>query len=145
MAVSTISSALWATGWINKQSQDVINLLNGNRSAEQMIWEYFWLRKEVQYSDDWQEVVWMINEFRDFVALQQKKVQFVQYFKDKGMTEEMYYKVIPREFTYIPEVKEEIITNPIKDEQPNDISSPEPKGEQPLLFQKLKKKLLLTL
>jgi len=30
----------------------IVGFLNGNRSAEQMIQEYFGLRKEVVYSDD---------------------------------------------------------------------------------------------
>lgn len=105
-------------------------MINGNRTAEQMIGEYFGLRKEVVYSDDGKEVLDMINEFRDHATLQRKKVHFVQYFRDKGMTEEMYNKVIPQAYTYVP--VEKIILNVSENEQSNDTSSPEPKGEQPL-------------
>lgn len=115
MTVSTISSALWKTWWINTESQNIINILNWNRTAEQMIWEYFGLRKEKIMSDDWLELIDMLNEFRDPKALQEKKVQFVPYFAEKWMTEEMFYKVVPKEYVYIPKQ--------IKDEQQNDISS----------------------
>lgn len=130
MPVSTISSALGATWGINQHSQNVINQINGNRSAESMIGEYFGLCKEVKYSDDGKEVVGMVNDFKDHAALQKKKVQFVQFFKDKGMTEEMYFKVIPREFTYVPEVK--VITKNKVNEQSNDVSTSESEGEPTL-------------
>ena len=133
MAVSTIQSALGATGGINKQSQDIINQINGNRSAEQMIGEYFGLRKEVQYSDDGQEVIGMINEFKDREALQRKKVQFVQYFKDKGMTEEMFKKATLQDYVYVYTPKITTITpKPIENEQSDDNSTTEPKGEPAL-------------
>lgn len=61
----------------------IVSFLNGNRSAEQMIQEYFGLRKEVVYSDDGSEVVDMINEFRDPEMLQLKKVQYNDYFASK--------------------------------------------------------------
>ena len=83
MAVSTIQSALGATGGINQESNKIIAILNGNRTAEQMIQEYFGLRKEVIYSDDGTEVVDMINEFRDPEALKFKKVRYNDYFASK--------------------------------------------------------------
>lgn len=83
MAVSTISSALGKTGGINPESQKVINWLNGNRSAEEMIGEYFGLRKEIIYSDDGKQVEGMINEFKDHAILKQKKVHFAPYFAEK--------------------------------------------------------------
>ena len=130
MAVSTIQSALGATGGINKQSQDIINQINGNRSAEQMIGEYFGLRKEVQYSDDGKEVIGMINEFKDREVLQKKKVEFVQYFKDKGMTEEMFKKATLADYVYVYTPK--ITIKPTENEQSNDNSTTEPKGEPAL-------------
>ena len=135
MAVSTIASTLGRVGGVRDENgvdhtTPIINILNGNRTAEQMIGEYFGLRKEVVYSDDWKEVLDMINEFRNHSVLQEKKVHFVQYFKDKGMTEEMYYKVIPREYVYKP--VEKIIPNVTENEQSNNISTTESKGEQPL-------------
>lgn len=93
-----------------------------------MIGEYFGLRKEVVYSDDGQSVIDMINEFRDHAILQKKKVHFVPYFAEKGMTEEMYYKVIPREYQYIPTPK---LTNPTN-EQPDSISDGELASEPEL-------------
>lgn len=101
MAVSTIQSALGATGGINQESNKVIAMLNGNRTAEQMIQEYFGLRKEVIYSDDGTEVIDMINEFRDPEALKFKKVRYNDYFASKGLTEEMFYKNVPRNLVYV--------------------------------------------
>lgn len=80
----------------------IVSFLNGNRSAEQMIQEYFGLRKEVVYSDDGSEVVDMINEFRDPEMLQLKKVQYNDYFASKGLTEDMFYKYVPRNLVYNP-------------------------------------------
>lgn len=101
MAVSTIASALWAVWGINQESNKVIGFLNGNRTAEQMIQEYFGLRKEVVYSDDGTEVIDMVNEFRDPEALQKKKVRYNDYFASKGLTEEMFYKNVPRSLVYV--------------------------------------------
>ena len=66
-----------------------------------MVQEYFGLRKEVVYSDDGTEVVDMINEFKDPEALKAKKVCYKQYFADKGLTEEMFYKLVPRNLVYV--------------------------------------------
>ena len=98
MAVSTIGSSFGKTGGINEESQKVINRINGHKSAEEMIAEYFGLRKEVIYSDDGKEVVDMVNEFRDPVILKAKKVRFVPYFEEKGMTLEMFHKAVPKEY-----------------------------------------------
>ena len=80
----------------------VVAFLNGNRSAEQMIQEYFGLRKEVVYSDDGSEVVDMINEFKDPEMLQTKKVRYNDYFASKGLTEDMFHKYVPRNLVYNP-------------------------------------------
>lgn len=40
----------------------------------------------------------MVNEFRDPVALKKKKVRFVPYFEQKGMTLEMFHKAVPKEY-----------------------------------------------
>lgn len=94
----------------------IVAFLNGNRSAEQMIQEYFGLRKEVVYSDDGSEVVDMINEFKDPEMLQTKKVRYNDYFASKGLTEEMFYKYVPRAFVYT-ETVEAPITNLIEDDK----------------------------
>lgn len=67
-----------------------------------MIQEYFGLRKEVIYSDDGTEVVDMINEFRDPEMLKFKRVRYNDYFASKGLTEEMFYKCVPRAYVYNP-------------------------------------------
>ena len=48
-----------------------------------MIQEYFGLRKEVIYSDDGENVIDMINEFRDPSMLKLKKVRYNNYFASK--------------------------------------------------------------
>ena len=101
MTVSTIASALWALGGINPESNKVLGFLQWQRTAEQMIQEYFGLRKEVIYSDDGQEVVDMINEFRDPSMLKQKKVRYNEYFRSKWLTEDMFYKLVPHEYVYV--------------------------------------------
>lgn len=68
------------------------------KSAEEMIGEYFGLRKEAVYSDDGTEIIDMINEFRDPIALKSKKVRFVPYFAEKGMTQEMFDKAVPPQY-----------------------------------------------
>lgn len=121
MAVSTIASAYGNTGGINEESQKVINRLNGHKTAEEMIGEYFGLRKEVIYSDDGKEVVDMVNEFRDPAVLKAKKVRFVPYFESKGMTRDMFDKAIPKQYqpeepvTVKEDVRPEAYSDPIGD------------------------------
>lgn len=81
-----------------------------------MIQEYFGLRKEVIYSDDWQEVVDMINEFRDPEMLKKKKVCYKPYFASKWLTEEMFYKCVPREYVYV-EAPIAPVTNLVQDDK----------------------------
>lgn len=88
-------------GGINPESNKVLGYMSGQRTAEQMIQEYFGLRKEVIYSDNWEEVVDMINEFRDPATLKFKKVCYKPYFATKWLTEEMFYKCVPREYVYV--------------------------------------------
>ena len=88
MSVSTISSSFGRVGGVKDENgidhtTPIINVMNGHRTAEQMIGEYFGLRKEVIYSDDGKEVVDMVNEVRDPSALKRKKVSFVPYFESK--------------------------------------------------------------
>lgn len=134
MPVSTIGSALGAVGGVKDpngvdNTTPIVNFLNGHRTAAQMIQEYFGLRKEVIYSDDGTEVIDMINEFKDPEAIKFKKVRYNNYFAGKGLTEEMFYKCIPRAFVYsetvietIPETPEVLENNPIKDDK--DSTSP---------------------
>lgn len=129
MAISTVASALGALGGITPESNKVIQFLNGGRSAEQMIQEYFGLRKEVIYSDDGTEVVDMINEFKDPEILKFKKVRYNDYFASKGLTEEMFYKLVPRAFVY--KEGEESTTNLIEDDK--DTTSSGESEEKPVV------------
>lgn len=107
MAVSTTQNIYWIKddNGVDNTSK-IVAFLNGNRSAEQMIQEYFWLRKEVVYSDDGSEVVDMINEFRDAEMLQMKKVRYNDYFASKWLTEDMFYKYVPRNLVYNPTIND---------------------------------------
>ena len=116
MAISTIASALGNMGGINPESNKVLQFINGSRTAEQMIQEYFGLRKEVIYSDDGTDVIDMINEFKDPEMLKFKKVRYNDYFASKGLTEEMFYKYVPRAFVYT-EPTETPTTNLIEDDK----------------------------
>lgn len=134
MAVSTIASALGQLWWINPESNKVLQFLNWGRSAEQMIQEYFGLRKEVIYSDDGTEVVDMINEFKDPEMLKFKKVRYNDYFASKGLTEEMFYKNVPRNLVYVEstpnliEDVKDITSTGIVEEKP---VVPSPRGRTP--------------
>lgn len=99
-------------GGINPESNKVLSYMSGQRTAEQMIQEYFGLRKEVIYNDAGDEVVDMINEFRDPATLKFKKVCYNPYFASKWLTEEMFYKCVPREYVYIAP-KEVATTEPV--------------------------------
>ena len=111
MAVSTTENAIRYMGGINEASNKILSKLNGQKSAEEMIGEYFGLRKEVLFSDDGQDVTGMIDEFRDHDILQKKKVRYVEYFATKGLTKEMYDKVIPTSYTYKEPLKDNKETN----------------------------------
>ena len=104
-----MASALGGMWGINPESQKILMFLWGQRTAEQMIQEYFGLRKEVIYSDDGETVIDMINEFRDPTILKFKKVRYNAYFASKWLTEEMFYKIVPRDSVYVEPV-EPIVT-----------------------------------
>lgn len=99
-----------------------------------MIQEYFGLRKEVIYSDDGTEVVDMINEFKDPEMLKFKKVRYNDYFASKGLTEEMFYKNVPRNLVYVEstpnliEDVKDITSTGIVEEKP---VVPSPRGRTP--------------
>ena len=126
MPVTTIDSLYGVPKGVNAESQKVINQLNGHRSAEEMIGEYFGLVKEFRYEDGTtsvtavanKEVKEYVNEFMDEKALKAKGVKFVPYFSEKGMTLEMFNKA----------VKVTTSTNG----NTNDTSTPEPKREPTL-------------
>ena len=124
MPISTVENAFKNFGGINQESNKILSSINGQRTVEEMIWEYFGLRKEVIYSDDGQSVDGMINEFIDHDVLQKKKVRYVPYFESKGMTKEMYDKVIPTSYQY----QEPLEDNQNKDEQNTSTRKPKRKS-----------------
>ena len=48
----------------NDESQKVMNYMQGKRTAEQMVGEFFGLRKEAVYDNLWQSVIDFINDFK---------------------------------------------------------------------------------
>lgn len=126
MPVSTIASAYGAAQGVNPESQKVINYINGHRTAEDMIGEYYGLVKEFRYEDGTtsvtavanKEVKEYVNEFMDERVTQEKGVKFIPYFESKGMTLEMFNKAVK--------------VTPATNGNTNESSTPEPKGEPAL-------------
>jgi hypothetical protein len=148
MPVTTIESAYGTPQGVNAESQKVINQLNGYRSAEEMIGEYFGLVKEFRYTDGTtsvtavpnKEVDEYVNEFKDAKVLKEKGVSFVPYFAEKGMTKEMFEKAVKIEavvelplevVTHEIELPLEVVT-PIENGNTNDTGDTEPQGEPSL-------------
>lgn len=94
MAITTTS----AIRWYNPESQAILNYMAWARTNEQIIGEYFWLVKQAVYNDAWDKVIDMINDFKDPKALKAKWVHYVEQFKDYGITEEVFYNIIEREY-----------------------------------------------
>ena len=86
MPVSTTASALG----INPQTNAVINYMNGARTPEQVIGEFYGLRKEAIYDDAGETVIDMINDFRDDNALRAKGVKYNAILASRGVTEEKF-------------------------------------------------------
>jgi len=86
MPVSTTVSALG----INPQTNAVINYMNGGRTPEQVIGEFYGLRKEAIYDDAGETVIDMINDFRDDKVLAEKGVKYNAILASRGVTEEKF-------------------------------------------------------
>lgn len=80
----------WNFNALNSQTWAVINYMAGKRTKKQIVWEFFWLREEAIYDDNWENVVDFVNDFRDLVALKSKKVRYVPRLWDLWVTEQEF-------------------------------------------------------
>lgn len=80
----------WNFNALNSQTWAIINYMAGKRTKKQIVWEFFWLREEAIYDDNWENVVDFVNDFRDLVALKSKKVRYVPKLLDLWVTEQEF-------------------------------------------------------
>lgn len=91
-------NTIWTIAWLNQDTNKVINYMTWRRTAKQIVWEYFWLREEAVYDDNWENIIDYVNDFKDVKVLEQKKVQYNDRLKDLWVTEEMFnalFKELP--------------------------------------------------
>ena len=85
--------------WRNAETQWVMNYMMWVRTAKQIVWEYFWLREEVVYDDNEENVIDYINDFKDEKMLKFKKVWYVARLWELWVLEEnfngLFYWIIP--------------------------------------------------
>lgn len=86
MAVTTTMS-------LNPETTKIINYMLWQRTIKQRVWEYFWLRQEAVYDDNWENVIDYINDFKDLQVLKQKEVKYTQRLSDLWVTEEEFNKL----------------------------------------------------
>jgi hypothetical protein len=99
---------------INPETQKVINYMSWQRTQKQIVKDFFWLREEIVYDDNWENVIDMISDFRDLFALKEKKVKYVEKLWQLWVSEEDFNKLFPN---WLPkqETKNEVIKEtPIK-------------------------------
>lgn len=94
MVVNKISNVFW----INTETAKVIATINWQRTKEEIIWEFFWLKREVVYSDDWKDVLDIINEFKDKDILKSKWVKYIDKLWELWISEEDFYNIITKEY-----------------------------------------------
>lgn len=82
----------WMMG-LNSETQSVMNYMSGQRTSKQIVWEFFWLREEAVYDDEWVNVIDFINDFKDEAILKKKWVHYHPRFKEIGVTEEAFTKL----------------------------------------------------
>ena len=75
---------------LNPQTTAVMSYMVWNRSAKQMVGEFFGLREEAVYDDEWENVIDFISDFSDERALIAKKVHLHPKLVEKGITEQMF-------------------------------------------------------
>lgn len=88
----------------NKETWAVIKRMMNQRTSEEIIQEFFWLRKEAVYDDTWEKVIDMINDFTDLNALKAKKVKFNNKLAEIWVTEERFNSFFPN---WLPKFVEE--------------------------------------
>lgn len=66
----------WGLQGLNPETQNVMNYMSGHRTKKQVVWEFFGLREEAVYDDEWTNVVDFINDFKDIKVLEKKWVHY---------------------------------------------------------------------
>lgn len=92
----------------NPETQKVIDYMLWRRSARQIVAEYFGLRQEVIYDDSGEQVIGMVDEFKETKALREKKVRYTERLTEMGITEDMFNKLF---INWLPEYEWTGITN----------------------------------
>lgn len=87
-------------------SKAILNYSKWARTKEQIVQEFFGLRKEVVYDDEWVNIIDMINDFRDLDTLKIKKVAYNTKLQELGVSETDFNALFNK---WLPtlEVKEE--------------------------------------
>lgn len=81
--------------WVNQESVKVFNYSRWVRSKQEIVKEFFWLRVETIYDDEWVNVVDMINEFRSLKALEEKRVKYNSRLTEMWITEQEFINMFP--------------------------------------------------
>lgn len=75
---------------INPESNKVINYMSWKRTKKQIVWEFFWLREEAIYDDNWENVTDFINEFKDVEVLKRKWVKYIKRLSELWVSEKEF-------------------------------------------------------
>lgn len=76
--------------WSNTETAKVLNKLQNKKSAKEIVAEYFWLKEQTVYDDDWENIIDFISDFKDLKALKEKKVQYNDKLESIWITLEMF-------------------------------------------------------
>lgn len=88
MPVTTLNTAFWWISGSNPATNKVINYMTWKRTTKQIVWEFFWLREEAIYDDNWENIIDFINDFTDLDALAKKWVKYNDRFLELWITEQ---------------------------------------------------------
>lgn len=100
--------------WLNPETQKVINYYNGGRTPEQVVMEFFDLKKYPIYDDNGENIIDFVNDFNDLNALKKKRVQYKPRLWELWVNEQTFKAMFKNWLPEIEEVKkEEIIEKPV--------------------------------
>lgn len=86
-------TTMWNMMWENTETSKVMNYMMGRRTVKQIVWEFFWLREEAVYDDNWDNIIDFISDFKDLVALKSKKVRYVPRLAELWVSEQEFNKL----------------------------------------------------
>ena len=88
MPVTTLNTAFLWISVSNPATNKVINYITWKITTNQIVWEFFWLREEAIYDDNWENIIDFINDFSDLDALAKKWVKYNDRFLELWITEQ---------------------------------------------------------